>query len=192
MKPRLGVLASGRGSNFQSIQTEIVSGALDAEVVVLISDRERAPALEIAENFGIEARYIPYDKSNRQDFEEKAAAMIEAHDCDLIILAGFMRIITPWFIDRFAGRILNIHPSLLPSFKGLHPQKQALDAGVKIAGCTVHVVTAEMDSGPIIAQRSVVVFDDDTEESLSDRILVQEHLLYPEAIRIYSEKRSAR
>jgi phosphoribosylglycinamide formyltransferase-1 len=188
VKPRLAVLASGRGSNFQSIQKAIAAGTLDAEIVVLISDRKKAPALEIATDCDIEAQHIAYDKENRQAFEMQAAALIEAKNCDLIILAGFMRIITPWLIDRFAGKMLNIHPSLLPSFKGLHPQQQALDAGVKIAGCTVHIVTEEMDSGPIIAQRAVDVLDDDDEDTLSERILVQEHLLYPEAIAIYSKQ----
>ena len=185
MKPRLAVLASGRGSNFQSIQKAIEAGTLDAEIVVLISDREKAPALDIAAERGIESRYIPYDKKNRKAFEEQAAALIEEKSCDVIVLAGFMRIITNWLIDRFAGKMLNIHPSLLPLFKGLHPQQQALDAGVKISGCTVHVVTEEMDSGPIIAQRAVEVLPGDDEDALSDRILEQEHVLYPEAINVF-------
>lgn len=184
MKTRLGVLASGRGSNFQAIQREIEAGDLDAEIVLLVSDRANAPALEIARAHGIEAIALPYDKTDRGAFERAAAERLDAAGCEWIVLAGFMRILTPWFIDHFANRILNIHPSLLPAFKGLHPQRQALEAGVKFSGCTVHLVTQELDAGPIIAQAVVPVYDGDTEQTLADRILVQEHRLYPEAIRV--------
>lgn len=191
MSIRLGVMASGRGSNFQAIQTEIEKGSLNAEIALLISDRENAPALEIARGHGIEARAYPYDKQNRVAFETAAGDAFECADCDYIILAGFMRILTPAFIDRFAGRILNIHPSLLPSFKGLHPQQQALDAGVKFSGCTVHLVTQELDAGPILAQAVVPVFEMDTEEDLSHRILEQEHRVYAEAINVLTERTSS-
>ena len=180
---KLGVLASGRGSNFQSIQKEIESGTLDAEISVLISDRPQAPALEIARNHGIHAHALPYDRNDREQFERAAADLLEAHRCEWIILAGFMRILTPWFIQRFQNRILNIHPSLLPAFKGLHPQRQALEAGVKVSGCTVHLVTRDLDAGPILVQHVVPVLPDDTEATLAARILVEEHRAYPEAIR---------
>ena len=188
MTTRLGVLASGRGSNFQAIQREIESGGLDAEISLLLSDRANAPALAIAGEHGIRARSLPYDKSDREAFERAAGDALEDAGCQWIVLAGFMRILTPYFIGRFAGRILNIHPSLLPSFKGLHPQRQALEAGVKFSGCTVHLVTHELDAGPILAQAVVPVYDSDTEESLSQRILTQEHRLYPEAIRVLQKR----
>ena len=183
MSLTLGVLASGRGSNFLAVQNEIEAGHLDASIALLISDRDQAPALSLAEDRGITAQYLPYDRSNRSVFEQPAADALEQAGCDLILLAGFMRILTPEFIQRFPGKILNIHPSLLPSFKGLHPQRQALEAGVKFSGCTVHVVTPELDDGPIVAQAVVPVLDGDTEKSLSARILEQEHRIYAEAVR---------
>ncbi len=189
MTVKLAVLASGRGSNFHSIVREIEDGTLDAVIEILISDRPDAEALKRAEEHGIETRHIPYDKNNRRAFEEKAGDLIEEKGCDLVILAGFMRLLTPYLVGRFEGRILNIHPALLPAFKGLDAQRQALEYGVKITGCTVHVVTEDMDAGPIVAQRAVPVLDDDTEESLSARILEEEHKLYPEAIRIHGKKR---
>ncbi len=188
---KLAVLASGRGSNFLSIQKEIEAGTLDASIEVLISDRENAPALELARQHGMEAVYIPYDKNDRQAFEEQAAAHIRSHGCELIILAGFMRIVTPWLIEAFPGKMLNIHPSLLPSFRGMHAQQQAVDFGVKISGCTVHVVTPELDDGPIIAQCAVPVLNGDTGDTLSERIIVEEHRLYPEAIRIFAAQAAA-
>ncbi|MCC5851035.1 MAG: phosphoribosylglycinamide formyltransferase [Verrucomicrobia bacterium] len=189
LNTKLGVLASGRGSNFQAIQKEIEAGTLDAEIAVLISDRAQAPALEIAAAHGIDAHALPYDKNNREAFERAAGDLLEQAGCEWIVLAGFMRILTPYFINRFAGRILNIHPSLLPDFKGLHPQRQALEAGVKTSGCTVHLVTQDLDAGPIITQSEVPVLENDTEETLAARILVQEHRAYPEAIRILQKKR---
>jgi len=186
MTLRLGVMASGRGSNFQAIQKEIESGKLDAKIVLLISDRAQAPALEISKAHGIKASALPYDKNDRSAFEREAGDLFEKAGCAYIILAGFMRILTPAFIDRFENRIINIHPSLLPSFKGLHPQRQALEAGVKFSGCTVHLVTRELDSGPILAQAVVPVCEGDTEETLSQRILGEEHKVYSEAIRYLS------
>lgn len=188
MSIRLGVLASGRGSNFRAIQNAIETDQLDATIPILVSDREDAPALDLAKQRGIRAAYLPYDKSNREDFERKAAALLNEENCDLIILAGYMRILTPWFIRHFENRILNIHPSLLPSFKGLHPQRQALDAGVKFSGATVHLVIDDLDAGPIVAQAVVPVEDGDSEESLSARILAKEHQLYTEAIRVMQAK----
>ncbi|WFB34595.1 phosphoribosylglycinamide formyltransferase [Kiritimatiellota bacterium B12222] len=191
MSLKLGVMASGRGSNFLAIQNEIERGNLDAEIALLISDRAQAPALELATAHGIAAQAFPYDKSDRSAFEKKAGDAFEAAGCAYIILAGFMRILTPGFIDRFEHRILNIHPSLLPSFKGLHPQQQALDAGVKFSGCTVHLVTQELDAGPILAQAVVPVEEEDTEESLSRRILEQEHQVYAQAIQVLIAKHHA-
>jgi phosphoribosylglycinamide formyltransferase-1 len=190
MSLTLGVMASGRGSNFLAIQDEIEAGSLDACIALLISDRPKAPALHIAADHGVNATALPYDKTDRTAFEKAAADAFDKAGCDYIILAGFMRILTPYFIQRFPNRIVNIHPSLLPSFKGLHPQQQALDAGVKFAGCTVHLVTDELDAGPIITQAVVPVYDADTEESLSARILDQEHRIYPEAVRILQQKMS--
>ncbi len=188
MSFRLGVLASGRGSNFLAILRSIEKGELDAELCILISDCEQAPALEIARQRSIPAKYIRYSKKDRQVFEREAAVQLENYACDFVILAGFMRLVTPWLIQRFSRRILNIHPSLLPAFKGLKAQAQALAYGVKISGCTVHIVNEELDGGPIIAQKAVEVRSDDTLESLSARILVEEHHLYPKAIRHYGEK----
>ncbi|NKB23453.1 MAG: phosphoribosylglycinamide formyltransferase [Kiritimatiellae bacterium] len=188
MNIKLAVLASGRGSNFLALIKTIQQNTLKAEINTLLSDREKAHALDIARTHNIPARYIPYDKNNRQTFEEQAVKQIKKQGCDLVILAGFMRLLTPYFIREFAHRILNIHPSLLPSFKGIHAQKQALDYGVKISGCTVHVVTEDMDSGPIIGQRAVHILEEDTEETLSARILEQEHALYPEAIQRYMKR----
>ncbi len=183
MSKTLAVLASGRGSNFQAILREIEAGKLDAEIRLLLSDRAEAPALEMAREHGIDARALPYDRQDRSLFEQAAAQAIEESGCQWIVLAGFMRILTPEFIERFPGRILNIHPSLLPAFKGLKPQQQALDAGVKFSGCTVHLVIPDLDAGPILEQAVVPVYDADDEESLSARILEQEHRLYAEAIR---------
>ena len=188
MRLKLGVLASGRGSNFLAVQQEIEAGTLDAEIVLLISDREQAPALDLARERNIPTLHLPYDRNNRAAFDVPAAEALEAASCDIILLAGYMRILTAEFIERFPGKILNIHPSLLPSFKGLHPQQQALDAGVKFSGCTVHVVTPELDDGPIVTQAVVPVLEDDTEDSLSARILVEEHKLYAEAIRVIAKK----
>lgn len=189
MTIRLGVLASGRGSNFRAIEDAIERGELDAVVSVLVSDRENAGALDLAKERGLRAEYIPYDREDREVFERHAADRLDAEGCDLIILAGYMRILTPYFIRRFENRILNIHPSLLPSFKGLHPQQQALDAGVKFSGATVHLVIDDLDAGPIITQAVVPVLTTDTEESLSARILEQEHRIYSDAIRLLQAER---
>lgn len=183
---RLGVLASGRGSNFSAIVAAIGRGGLSADVRLLASDIADAPALDSARKASIEAVHIPYVRGDRRAFENRVEQMFDERGVQLVILAGFMRLITPDFIRHFDGRILNIHPSLLPSFKGLHAQRQALDAGVKISGCTVHVVTAEMDAGPILGQRAVPVLPGDTEDTLSSRILAEEHRLFPACIREYA------
>jgi len=180
----LGVMASGRGSNFLAVQREIESGTLDARVSLLVSDRANAAALDLAREHGVDTLQFPYSTKDRGAFETLAADAFEQAGCELILLAGFMRILTSVFINRFQDRILNIHPSLLPSFKGLHPQRQALEAGVKFSGCTVHRVIPDLDAGPIVTQAVVPVFDGDDEDLLSARILEQEHRIYPEAVRI--------
>lgn len=185
---KLGVMASGRGSNFLAVQREIEAGDLDARIALLLSDRPQAPVLELAREHRVSAQALPYDKKDRQAFERAAADAFDAAGCDYILLAGFMRILTPYFIRRFPARILNIHPSLLPSFKGLHPQRQALEAGVKFSGCTVHLVTDDLDAGPILTQAVVPVYESDDEDRLAARILEQEHRIYPEAVRLLSQK----
>lgn len=178
----LGFLASGRGSNFAAIVAAIEAGAVPARAAVLVSDRKNARAIELATAKGIPAYYFPYDRNNRRDFEERAADALRGHDCDLVCLAGYMRLLTPWFIRQFPNRILNIHPALLPAFKGVNAQAQAVAAGVKVSGCTVHLVTEELDSGPILGRREVPVLEGDTAETLAARILVEEHKLYPQMI----------
>jgi len=185
---RLAVLASGRGSNFVAIQDAIERGDLDAEIVLLLSDRAEAPALDLARGRGIRAEHLPYDRKDREAFERAAGERIQAAGADLVILAGFMRLLTPYLVKRFAGRILNIHPALLPAFKGLDAQQQALDYGVKVSGCTVHIVTEDMDAGPILGQHVVPVLDGDTANTLGARILAQEHRLYTACIARYGAR----
>lgn len=187
---RLGVLASGRGSNFQSIIDAINSRRLMAEIAVLITDNTSAFAIERAKKHGIEYLVIrPKEYAKRDDFFIKIAEELKKRDVGLVVLAGFMRIVGKPLIDAFPGMIMNIHPALLPSFPGLHGQKQAIEYGVKISGCTVHFVDEGIDTGPVIIQAAVPVFQDDTEETLSERILKLEHSIYPEAIRLFSEER---
>jgi phosphoribosylglycinamide formyltransferase-1 len=187
---RLGILASGRGSNFQSIIDAINSGRLKAEIAVLITDNTSAFAIERAKKHGIEYLVIrPKEYAKRDDFFIKIAEELKERDVGLVVLAGFMRIVGKPLIDAFPGMIMNIHPALLPSFPGLHGQKQAIEYGVKISGCTVHFVDEGIDTGPVIIQAAVPVFQDDTEETLSERILKLEHSIYPEAIRLFSEGR---
>lgn len=188
MTVSLAVLASGRGSNFASIAEACENGGVDARPEILISNNEHAHALDRAERRGIRAEHIPYNPDNRESFERRAVERIRSENCDLVILAGFMKVLTSYFVKQFEDRILNIHPSLLPSFKGLDAQKQALDYGVKVSGCTVHVVTEAVDDGPIVDQVAVRVKDDDTVDSLSKRILKQEHKLFPRAIQQYIEE----
>ena len=184
MKRRLGVLISGRGSNLQAIVDAIREGRLDVEIAVVISNRAEAAGLDRARDAGIETRYINHREFPlRDDFDRALVEALRAHDVSLVCLAGFMRLIGRPMLDAFPDAILNIHPSLLPAFPGVDAQRQALDYGVKVTGVTVHLVTAELDGGPIIVQRSVPVLEGDTVESLSARILVEEHRAYPDAIR---------
>ena len=187
---RIGVLASGRGSNFDAIARAAASGSIPATVAVLITDRASARALEIARHHRIEAVCIePRDYPSREAHEAQVIATLEKHAVGLVCLAGYMRILTAQFIKHFDGRLLNIHPSLLPLFPGLRAQRQALEYGVKITGATVHFVDEGVDTGPIVAQAAVTIRPDDTEETLSDRILTEEHRIYPEVIRLFAEGR---
>jgi phosphoribosylglycinamide formyltransferase-1 len=186
----LGILASGRGSNFQAIIDEIEAGRLNASIKILIVDNPDAFAIERAKRHSIEYLYIdPKVYSSKDEFFKKIADELKKRDVELVILAGFMRIVRKPLIDAFPNRIMNIHPALLPSFPGLHGQKQAIDYGVKISGCTVHFVDEGIDTGPIIIQAAVAVSPDDTEETLSQRILRLEHKIFPEAIRLFAEGR---
>lgn len=189
-KVSLGVLASGRGSNFQAIIDEIEAGRLNASVKLLIVDNPDAHAVERAKRHSIEHLcLIPREFSTKDAFFLKIADELRARGVDLVILAGFMRIVRKPLLDAFPHRVVNIHPALLPSFPGLHGQQQAVDYGVKISGCTVHFVDEGMDTGPVIIQAAVAVSPDDTEETLSARILKLEHKIFPEAIRLFSEGR---
>lgn len=187
---KLGILASGRGSNFQSIIDAIERGSLKAQAAVLIADRENAFARERARKHGIAEVWLnPKDSPTKEAYFERIRDELNARAVDLVILAGFMRIVRKPLIDAFSNRIMNIHPALLPSFPGLHAQQQAIDYGVRVSGCTVHFVDEGMDTGPVIIQAAVPVAPDDTEETLSARILTEEHRIYPEAIRLYAEGR---
>jgi phosphoribosylglycinamide formyltransferase-1 len=187
---KIGVLASGRGSNFQSIIDEIASHRLKAEIVLLITDNPSAFAIERAHKHGIEyLEILSKEYRSKDEFFVKIAEELKKRGVGLVVLAGFMRIVGKPLIDAFPNRIMNIHPALLPSFPGLHGQRQSLESGVKISGCTVHFVDEGMDTGPIIIQAAVPVLQNDTEETLSERILRYEHKIYPEAIRLFSEGR---
>ncbi len=190
---RVGVLVSGRGSNLQALLDASARPDYPAEVVVVISDRERAAALDRARAAGIEALYVnPKDFADREAFDLALVRELSARRVGLVCTAGFMRILSPAFTRAFAGRAMNIHPSLLPSFPGLHAQRQALDQGVKVTGATVHFLgDGAVDTGPIILQATVPVQADDTEDTLAARILTEEHRLYPEAVRLFAEGRLA-
>ncbi len=190
MSCRLGVLVSGRGSNLQAIIDKSKSGEIDAEVVVVISDNPNAYALARSKEAGIEAIYIDPENERpvlKGSAEDNYINALKKHKVDLVCLAGFMRIVKEKIISEFKWKMINIHPSLLPSFKGLHAQKQALDYGVRFAGATVHFVTGDVDGGPVILQSVVPVYQDDTEEILSDRILKEEHRIYSEAIDLFAK-----
>jgi phosphoribosylglycinamide formyltransferase 1 len=181
----LGVLISGRGSNLQAILDAIREGSLDARVGVVVSNHASAKGLERAEAAGVSTRVLSHkDYASREDFDGALVAILREHGVDLVCLAGFMRILSPVLVRAFPGRILNIHPSLLPAFVGLHAQRQALEHGVKVTGATVHLVDEDLDHGPILLQRAVPVLEDDDEETLSARILEEEHRAYPEAIKL--------
>jgi len=180
---RIGILLSGRGSNFVAIADSIAAGRLDAEIAVVISNRPEAPGLEIARGRGLNAVCIPSKGMEREAYDRLVVAELRKNGVDLVCLAGFMRLLSAYFIREFPMRILNIHPSLLPAFPGLEAQHQAVEYGVKISGCTVHFVDEDLDHGPIIIQAAVPVMDGDTGETLAARILKEEHRIYTEAIR---------
>ena len=185
MKGNLGVLISGRGSNLQAIIDATSAGRLDARVRVVVSNRADAQGLVRAQDAGIETLVISHRAfASREAFDSAVVAELAAREVALVCLAGFMRLLSPVFINAYPNRILNIHPALLPAFPGLDAQHQAWEHGVKVTGATVHIVTADLDAGPIVVQKAVPVFDDDTSETLAARILVEEHRIYPEAIRI--------
>lgn len=186
---RLGILLSGRGSNFEAIADNVAAGRLQAEIAAVISNREEARGLEIARQQELPALCIPSKGLSREDYDRRVVEQLRARNVELVCLAGFMRLLSAEFCRAFPMRILNIHPSLLPAFPGLDAQKQALEHGVKISGCTVHFVDEQLDAGPIILQASVTVLDDDTEASLAARILKEEHRVYSEAIRIILSER---
>ena len=186
----LGVLVSGRGSNLQAIIEQIKNGDIKARISVVISDKPGAYALERANAAGLEAVCIDRKQyGSRREFEDKVLAILNEYHVELIVLAGFMRILSGDFISHFSGRIMNIHPALLPSFPGLDAQGQAVRYGAKVSGCTVHFVDEGMDTGPIILQQAVPVEDDDTTETLAERILKEEHVLYPKAIQLFCDKK---
>lgn len=190
MKKRIGVLLSGRGSNFEALADSVAAGRIpNAEIAVVISNREGAPGLERARARGIEARPIPSKGLEREAYDKLVMAALEEKKIDLVCLAGYMRLLSPQFVAAFRGRILNIHPSLLPAFPGLESQRQALEHGAKFAGCTVHFVDENLDAGPIVLQAVVPIEDRDTPETLSERILREEHRIYTEAVRIVLEGR---
>ena len=188
----MGVLASGRGSNLQAIIDSSLAGRIDVEVAVVVSDVADAQALERARSAGIPAVHVPSGRFRTKltpEAEQQYTEVLEEHRVDVVALAGFMRILHDDFLERYSGRVVNVHPALLPSFPGLHGQKQALDYGVKWSGATVHFVDAGVDTGPIILQAAVPVMDDDSEETLAARILEQEHRIYAEALQLIAEGR---
>jgi phosphoribosylglycinamide formyltransferase-1 len=181
---RIVILISGRGSNMQAMLKVAAAEHWPAQIAAVISNQPNAAGLDVARAAGIATAAINHrDYPDREQFDAALAELIDQHSPDLIVLAGFMRILTPGFVNRFFGRLINIHPSLLPSFPGLRTHQQAIDAGVKVHGATVHFVTAELDHGPIISQATVPVLDDDTEDTLAARVLEQEHRIYPQAVR---------
>src|SRR5277367_968599 len=185
MKKRIGVLLSGRGSNFEALAESIASRRIpNAEIAIVISNREGAPGLDRAKSHGIATRAIPSKGLERETYDRQVVAVLHEHKVDLVCLAGYMRLLSPYFVAAFPNRILNIHPSLLPSFPGLESQRQALEYGVKFAGCTVHFVDENLDAGPIILQATVPIEDHDTEASLSEKILREEHRIYTEAVKL--------
>jgi phosphoribosylglycinamide formyltransferase-1 len=184
----LGILLSGRGSNFVAIADNIAAGLIPgARISVVISNRADAPGLKIAAQRGLTALAIPSKGKDREQHDREVVAALQQHEVELVCLAGYMRLLSPWFVQQFPHRILNIHPSLLPSFPGLEAQQQAFAYGVKVSGCTVHFVDEELDHGAIVVQKTVPVLEADDEHTLAERILEQEHIAYSEAIRIVME-----
>lgn len=187
---RVGVLASGRGSNFRALAEAAARGRIPAAMVVLISDRAAAPVLDIAREHHVEAMVLdPRQHPSREAHEKAVIGVLEERRVGLVCLAGYMRLLSGGFVGHFAGRMLNIHPSLLPAFPGLHPHRQVLAHGVRVSGATVHFVDEGVDTGPIVLQAAVPVRPEDTEESLAARVLAEEHRLYPEAVRLFAEGR---
>ena len=190
MKKRIGVLLSGRGSNFEALAESTAAGRIpNAEIAIVISNREGAPGIEKARERGIEARVIPSKGLEREAYDKLVVAALQEKKVDLVCLAGYMRLLSPYFVAAFCDRILNIHPSLLPAFPGLEAQRQALEHGAKVSGCTVHFVDENLDAGPIVLQAVVPIENGDTPETLSERILREEHRIYSEAVRIVLEGR---
>jgi phosphoribosylglycinamide formyltransferase-1 len=185
MTKRIGVLLSGRGSNFEALADSVVAGRIPgAEISIVVSNREGAPGIERAQARGIKSKVISSKGLERETYDRQVVEVLKEYKVDLVCLAGYMRLLSPYFVAAFPNRILNIHPSLLPSFPGLESQKQALDYGAKFAGCTVHFVDENLDAGPIILQAAVPVEDHDTETSLSEKILREEHRIYTEAVKL--------
>lgn len=186
----IGVLASGRGTNLQAIIEAVEEGRIEGEISIAVSDNPDAYALKRAKEHNIETQYIDFRSfKNKEDYDKKVVECLKEKKIDLVVLAGYMRILSPFFINAYKNKVMNIHPALLPSFPGLHAQKQAVEHGVKVSGCSVHFVDEGLDSGPIILQKAVEVKDNDTEESLTERILKEEHQIYPRAIQLFSEGR---
>jgi phosphoribosylglycinamide formyltransferase-1 len=185
----LGILLSGRGSNFEAIARNVLAGAIPARIALVISNRQDAAGLAKARQLGFETRFIPSAGKDRETYDRELVAALNEAQVDVVCLAGFMRVLGPYFVRAYPRRVLNIHPALLPAFPGLDAQKQALDHGVKFTGCTVHLVDEGVDTGPIVCQAVVPVLDDDTVESLSARILKEEYRIYSEAIRLVVEDR---
>ena len=186
----LGILLSGRGSNFEAIARNVAAGKIpDARIAIVISNRTDAGGIETAKRLGLETLVIPSKGKDREAHDREVVSALQAHKVDLVCLAGYMRLLSPWFVKQFPQRILNIHPSLLPAFPGLEAQQQAFAYGVKVSGCTVHFVDEELDHGAIIVQKAVPVLDTDNEHSLATRILEQEHIAYAEAINLVLNRR---
>ena len=191
---RIAVLASGRGSNLQAVIDAIEAGTVQAKIVAVISNKKDAPALERARRHGLSTLFVdpkPYagTSDSREAYDRALLDVLQRHDVELVLLAGYMKIVTRILVEAFANRMMNIHPSLLPSFPGLDVQKKAIEWGCKLAGCTVHFVTEGVDEGPIILQAAVPILDDDTSDTLSARILEQEHKIYPRAVQLFAEGR---
>jgi phosphoribosylglycinamide formyltransferase-1 len=183
----LGILLSGRGSNFEAIADNVASGKLEAKLAIVVSNRTDAPGIESARRRGLKAQVIPSKGVVREEHDRQVVAALREYEVDLVCLAGYMRLLSPWFVQQFPNRILNIHPGLLPAFPGLDAQKQAFDYGVKVSGCTVHFIDENLDHGAILVQKVVPVLDTDAEQALAARILEQEHIAYTEAIRMVLE-----
>jgi phosphoribosylglycinamide formyltransferase 1 len=179
---RLGILLSGRGSNFMAIANNIASGKLPAEIAVVISNRPQAPGIAEAQARGLKTLVLPSTGRAREEHDRAVAQALHEAQVELVVLAGYMRLLSPWFVQQFPGKILNIHPSLLPAFPGLEAQRQALEYGVKVSGCTVHFVDEHLDHGAIVLQKTVPVLPSDDEPALAERILAEEHRAYSEAI----------